>query len=264
VRRAALLVASLLAAAGCRTLPTELVPLAPGDERPGLLLGALHERAAERRGLRGTARLAVDSDDGAVHIRGSQVLAIERPARLRVEILGFLNQTEAVLVTDAGRYELFVAGERRYESGLVYPGLLWEVARIDLEPYEVVDLVLGAPVPSAGLEISDAFAAHDGGVEFDLVDASGAHSRRLSFDAEGRLRRVRVRERGRDLWEARFDDYATVAGTPFAHEIAVEFSATASRAELSLRQVELNPELPQELFQLQRPPVGRTEKRARP
>jgi hypothetical protein len=102
VRRAALLVGWLLLAAACRAVPVQLPPLAADDERPGRLLAALDESASQRRALRGRARLAVDGDDG-VRIRGSQVLVLERPDRLRVEILGFLGQTEAVLTTGTWR-----------------------------------------------------------------------------------------------------------------------------------------------------------------
>ena len=57
-------------------------------------------------------------------------------------------------------------------------------------------------------------------------------------------------------WEARFDSYAPVGGTPFAHRITLEFPATQTRAELSLSDVELNPPLADELFRLRAPASG--------
>jgi hypothetical protein len=246
VRRSALLALGLLLAAGCRTTGPPLTPLPPGDERPQRLLEALDARAAERRALRGRAELAVDGDD--VRVRGRQILVAERPDRLRVEILGFLDQTQAVLTTDGEGYELFTT-ERGHESGAVYPGLLYSVARIDLEPRDVVDIVLGAPRPDPRLELARALSAPDGALRVEL--AGPRRRETLVFDAEGRLRMLLREVRGRRLWEARYDDYAPVSGTPFAHAIALDFAASGVRAQLSLRDVELNPELPDALFRLE-------------
>lgn len=245
MRRAAPFFGWLLLAAACRGLPGQLPALAPDDRRPAELLAALDARASERQALRGRARIAVDADDG-VRLRGSQVLVLERPDRLRVEILGFLGETEVVLTTSGESYELFLVGEQRYESGTLYPGLLWDVARIDLEPREVVDLLLGAPIPDHRLELTRALATPDGGVRLEL--AGGGEREAFVFDAEGRLRHLERTRRGRAPWEARFGEYETVAGTPLAHAIA--FERAGARAEVSLRDVELNPALPERLFRL--------------
>jgi len=253
-RTARIAVGVLLAAAGCRSLPLgELAPLAPDDARPGILLASLDERAAARQALRGRAHLAVDSDDGEVQLRGSQVLAVARPDRLRVEVQGFLSQTQAVLVTDRGAFQFFVPAEGTFESGAVYRGLLWQVARIDLEPTQVVDLVLGAPLPDRRLELRRALTTPEGGVRIELADAGGSRRDALVFDAEARLRRFERHAGGERLWQVRFDDYAAVDGTPFAHRIQLDFDGSGTRVELSLRDVELNPRLSDGLFRLESP-----------
>jgi hypothetical protein len=250
VRRAAALVAGLLLAA-CRTLPGPLAPLPPEDPRPARLLASLDERAAERRALRGRAELEVESERFEVPPRTRQVLVLERPDRLRVEILGFLNQTQAVLTTGGGRYELFVADGQRYESGMAYRGLLWDVARIDLEPREVVELLLGAPIADRRLALRRALATPDGGVRLELAGPPAAGSQTFVFDAAGRLRRMRREPEGLDV---RFDAYAPVGPAAVAHTVTVEHSGT--RAEVSLRDVELNPELTDALFELRPSPAA--------
>ena len=52
-------------------------------------------------------------------------------------------------------------------------------------------------------------------------------------------------------FEARYDDYRDVAGSPFAHAIAVELPATGTHAELQFQWVELNPSLSDDLFRLE-------------
>ncbi len=251
MRSAALLAAALLgAAAGCRTLQP-LVPLDPGDPRPGALLASLEARAAERRGLRGVARVALDGRGGSS--RSSQVLVLERPARLRVEILGLLNQALAVLVTDGAVYDFFRVEDRARESGPVRPGLLWEWAGIALTPAQAVDLLLGAPAPAPGLAVS-ALGRGDGDVQVDLRAAGGALSQRYEFDAAGRLRGAAAFAGDAEpLWEARYDGYAEVGGSAFAHEISLRFPALGTRAEVRFRSVELNPDLPPDAFVLNIP-----------
>lgn len=256
MRAAAPLVACLLLAAACRTLPGALAPLDPGDERPDRLLSALDHNASQRHALRGRARL--DAPGGVLPGSQALVLVLERPDRLRVEILGFLGQAQAVLTTDGGRYELLVPGERHYESGMLYRGLLWDVAQIDLEPREVVELVLGTPLPDRRLVLDRALATPDGGVRLELAGGRGDEHESFVFDAQGRLRRLERSTRGRPPWQARFDDYALVDGAPVAHAIGLEFERADARAELSLRDVELNPALDDGLFRL-RPALGAAE-----
>lgn len=246
--RAALLVALVLATAGCQT-PALRRELAADDPRPAALLHAWQEAAGQRRALRGSARLAVDGE--ALHVRARQILVVERPAQLRVEVQGLLSQTLAVLVTDGPRYELFRADDRSFETGEVHAGLLWQVASLALTPEEAIELVLGAPRLAAAARPLRAFEAADGEIGVELGDASGAASERLRFDAQGRLRGLeRLAADGSVAWSARFDAYRAVAGQPFAHRIELEAAQPATRAELELSGVELNPELPADIFRL--------------
>lgn len=257
MRRLALVAAAGLAVGACRTPLPVLEPLPSGDPRPAALLAEWTREAEARRGLRGRARIAVDSEDGAVHLRARQILVLERPARLRVEILGLLGETLAVLVTDGDRFELFNAQDRSYETGEVTPALLWEQVHLALSPTEAVDLLLGAPTPGWDLHPAAAFADGEGGVRVDLADARGAVRRRVGFDGHGRLDRVEALDgRGRRLWRAEFRDYAPLEGVDFAHAVELEVEAGRTRAEISLRDVELNPELPPDIFRLRAPALG--------
>ncbi len=252
-RRAAAALVLVLLAASCRA-PTPLRRLPAGDLRPQALLEEWSLRAGGRRALRATARLAVDAEQSGrsdVRLRSKQLLVLERPALLRVEVLGFLDTTVAVLATDGMRYELFEAGERRFETGPVHEDLLWQVARLDLTPAEAVDLILGVPLPGDALTATAAFDAGDGRIRIQLSDEASAVRRLVDFDEERQLRWLQVRSQdGEVAWEARFDDYAEVGGAPVAHEISVVLRDGRSRARISLRDVELNPTLSPDIFRL--------------
>jgi hypothetical protein len=207
--------------------------------------------ARERQALRGRARLSVDGD---VRLRGKQIVVLERPARMRIEVLGFLNQTAAVIATDGERFEVFRSGDRSYESGAVDPGLLWREARLALTPREAVAVLLGVLDPGGGLIPTR--AALEGGerIRMDLVDGSGRVRRRATFDGSARLRQLEViDDDGGVRWSARFDDYAAVDGTSFAHTIVLDVTEGVAHVEISLRDVELNPELPPGVFRLRSP-----------
>jgi hypothetical protein len=251
VKRELLLVALLLGAAACRSLAPALAPLPPNDPQPARLLEAWDGMAQSRHALRGRARLAVDDAEGKVHLRGRQLLVVERPARLRVEVQGLLDQTVAVLAIDGDRYELFRADDRSYRSGLLPPGLLREQAMLDLTPQEAIDVLLGAPARDASLAPRAALRDRDGNVVIELAGPDGELRRRAHFDARERLRRLEVFEPGGALdWRASFDDFRPIRGVDFAHAVVLETGAPETRAEIELRDVELNPRLPPDVFRV--------------
>jgi len=238
-------------ALGCRTtLPP--VPLPAGDTRPQALLAALAAQVDGRHSLRSSVKLALDGPAGAV--RASQVLLVEQPSHLRVEVQGFLSQTVAVLVTDGERFQLYRAGEHQLEDGPVYPGLLWQVAQVDLTPEEAVEVLLGAPHVPPGLVPTQAFRLYDGGIRVAMGDALAPSRRVLEWDPDGRLRRFETRTPGDSiLWQAEFSEWQRVDGEWFASAVALHFPVSKTQVALTFRDVELNPELPSDAFVLHGP-----------
>jgi len=128
-----------------------------------------------------------------------------------------------------------------------------------LTPEEAVSLLLGALVFGPDQRPVRAAAIGDRRVRVDLVDAQQSLRRRAVFDTAAQLRELAIFDAdGEPRWAARFEDYAPVSGVPFAHRIVLDVGAGGSRVEISLRDVELNPELPPGIFQL-RPPVARSD-----
>jgi len=258
LRRALFVIACVLPVACKTALP--VTPLPAGDPRPAALLTRWDRSAAGRHAMRGRAHLAVD---GEVRIRADQIVVLERPARLRVEVLGLLNQTAAVIATDGERFEVFRSRERSYEAGPVHPGLLWQEAHLALTPEEAVSLLLGALVFGPDSQPVRAAAIGDRRVRVDFVDAQQGLRRRAVFDTAARLRELVIFDGAGDpRWTARFEDYAPVSGVPFAHRIVLDVSTGASRVEISLRDVELNPDLPPGIFQLRAPVAGSAASRS--
>jgi hypothetical protein len=250
VKRIAVGAVLLFWATACAT-PISFQPLSPGDPRPDQLLEDWVERASERQRLRGLARLAVDGHDGSVRLRGKQLVVLERPSRLRVEILGFLNQSLAVIATDGEGFEVYRADSQSYETGEVDEHLLWKEAGIDLSPDEAVAVLLGVPISEPLPTPANAARDAEGRICIDLADARGLVVQRVTFDPAGRLRALEVLDdSGGVVWAAQFDAYRDVGGSPFAHSIEIDVRSGMTHAEISFRNVELNPDLPPEMFRL--------------
>ncbi|MCP5042535.1 MAG: hypothetical protein GY944_16030 [bacterium] len=235
---------------GCRTTP-EIVrePLDPSDPRPGAWLEALHERAQARSSLRGAVRLSLDAPD--LRFRRPQRLALRRPADLRVEILGLFGQIAAVLVTNGNTYQSFDAARGDIETGHVTADLLWRLARVDLQPAEAVDLLLGAPLPSRDAAFAGAFIGSDGSLGLHFRDPSGALRERIEFDAQGRLIQfVRFAPGEEIAWGASFSDYRDVSGETFAFDVRLQFPEVDAEATLRFDHAALGLELADELFAL--------------
>ena len=247
-RRLAAGVLAALLGLGCVSPPgsprPEGPPLATGDPRPAQFLTRLRALAEQRRALRGRARVHLEGPAGRSSSR--QLLLLQRPARLRVEVLGLLGQRLAILTSDGRSYALWQAPGRSLERGSVSPELLWRVAKLPLRPASAVRLLLAAPPIPEGPPLS-AREDGDGGIRLRWSHAS------LDFDARGRLRGYRLRgeSEGEPALEVHFDDYGDVAGTPFPRHLWLQ--AQSSRAELRFREVELNPQLPIGLFRLELP-----------
>jgi hypothetical protein len=230
-----------LALAGCRTLPAPEHELAADDPRVGVRVAALRALATERTGLRASARSSSSGPDGGGF--STQLLLAQRPARLRVEVIGLLQQRVLVLATDGERYELYRAEGGLREAGPVHPGVLEEVAGLPVTPEAAVGLLLAAPRAPDGPPLR---ASENGAGELTLH----WEEETLAFDADGRLAALHFRPDGRYVLHARWSDWRETPRGPFPHRLEVELPEAEARLSLELRQVELDPELPPELFRL--------------
>ena len=242
----------LVACRGPAPAPIELRPLSPDDPRPASLLKQLRARAGSIDGMRGQAKFSLDSPE--LEFRRPQRVAALRTRALRVETLGLFGQVAAILVTNGGRYQFYDASSNELEEGVVDRALLWELVRIDLDHGDVVDLLLGGASPPETRSLGPAYEMSNGRLRLTLEDA-GRPVEWLDFDAEGRLRRIE-RVPGGDpflAWQARLDDYRPEAGgsgVVVAHELSVRIPVQETEARFAFREVALNPELPEQVFEL--------------
>ena len=256
--RSAVFVTVALLVSGCatpldpsRSEPLDqAAPLATEDPRVVSLAGALAAMAEDRHSLVGAARMSLDAPD--LRFSRPQRMALMRPSSLRVEILGLFNQVAVILTTDGARYQLYDPEHPEIEEGEARRGLLWKVARVDLEPQEAVGLLLGAPVhPNSVLEA--ARTREDGTILIAFRHATDGSRRVFEFDPSSRL--TRVRQRAADdflVWEAAYADYRNLGDRAFAHQIDIDFPEQKAHAAFHFQTAELNRDLPASAFVLER------------
>ena len=221
-------------------------PLPASDPRPAALLASVTRDAATRRSLRGVARLAIDGPAGAG--RAKQILVLERPARLRVEVLGLLDQTLAVLVTDGARYRVARSQDRSVEAGPVYDALLRDVAGLAVTPEQAVGVLLGAPF-SSDARLERAAQLPGDALRLELRRDGALEREQLDCDAAGNVQRWALLGADGDLLlEARYGDRRPLGGVAFAHEVELRDLRADASVRIVWSRVELDPVLPPELF----------------
>lgn len=254
-------------------------PLAIDDARAERALTSYLETVAGRSGMRGSARVALSGPE--FKLNRPQRVVVERPARLRFEILGLFDQLAAVLVTDGRRFGFFDASTGQISRGRVSPSLLWDLARIDLTPEEAVALILGIPEPTPGIARSAVWLEPDGRVALAFAwplddpsspcqsdperalfeptcfveEAALAEGGEVFFfDAEGRLVEMRSLEaegviRFRVLFE-RYEALEGEGGVIFPKRVTIRSPGVDSEARFDWKRVMLASELSDRLFTL--------------
>ncbi len=288
-RPSAAVLAALVTALACGTLACRTsappgilqgAPLSLDDARANRVVDAYLEVAASRTGLRGSARVALAGPD--FKLNRPQRIVVERPARLRFEVIGLFEQLAAVIVSDGLQYGFYDASTGEMEEGPLTPSLLWELAKVDVEVAEAVGILLGAPRPRPGsaraavwLEPEDrlgiAFANGRRGARPDCPAdpergwrdaACFAEAGDLArggdaflFDPAGRLVELRAYDAAGALrFRARFEAYAAIGEgaerVDFPRSVTIDSPAVGSQARFAWNRVMLASALPDRLFRL--------------
>lgn len=251
--RARVIVALSLCAclAGCalrRPLPRAEAPArlpAAAD-----LESALAQRRDALHGLRALARMRYR--DGEESGSSRQVIVLERPDRLRVEVLSILG-TVFVMTADRQTFSAYATDEGTVYRGTPSRTLMGRYARVALGVNELIDLLLASPAaaPSGGRgDVS--FDDDPGAIRLLHTDAIGSNS--VWFSASYAPIAAERRDADGEIeWRAEFDGYEDHDGLHVATKVKLEFPPTQRRIELTLQNPEVNPPFDDSIFALQAP-----------
>lgn len=248
---ARLAVAAILLA-GC---PRPELRFGPSGEvtDPEVLLRSLKQRSGTLYSLVGGGNLSLKSPHGG----GSAGLnvAVQRPAKLRAEVLGFFNSPVVLLATDGERMEISRTDKGTFSEGHATARSLSRVVEVAMEPQDLVSLLFGDPpiLPSgspSGLRVDADRRA------YALTLVSGERTEVIYQDLETLLP-VGAEVDGPDGWRAEFADPQTHGDATIPGRVVLSSSNGNIELKLTYRKVRVNIVLQDDLFELT-PPKGAT------
>lgn len=232
--------------AGCR-------PVAPPVALSPLTSEALLTRLDVNRGsfhsLKGLASIRAEIDGRVTSAR--QVLLMEKPARLRADVLGLFGQPALQVAVDQGRLAVHVVQEGRYLQGAATAGNL---ARFIRMPLGVDDLVRLALYDVPLIPYGESSLRTDKRGYLLRLEASRGDRQDLLFDVAGRLYGVEYFRDGELLLKVGYDRFAEQEGG-FPKELSLDMPVRQTSLSLVYSDLELNPELAGDRFTLT-PPKG--------
>ncbi|MBW2714070.1 MAG: DUF4292 domain-containing protein [Deltaproteobacteria bacterium] len=228
-------------------MPEPLAPLiVREDPRAASLLATLKIQRKQRSSLQADVKLAVDGPE--TNLRSNFIMGAEQPAQLYIEIISFLQQTLAILITDGHRYEFIRANGKSLKTGRVRSNLLWKAAAIPLPLENTLGVLLAAPELDPEKQIVQVNESVLGELILLVPEPGGGYSQ-LTFDETRHLVKViQLDEKKKVRWVVRYSDWQNVGGEDFPHELAMEFPGTRTQVRMSYRDVVLNPAFPEGFF----------------
>src|SRR5262249_25441975 len=137
--------------------------------------------------------------------------------------------------------------------GQASPENLWRYARLWLPVADLVDLVLGTPPRRDASHTAEvAFDTATGWICLQRALVPGAQL--VWFSTTGLP--LAAEERGGDgrpTWRASFDRYQDHGGVPVATHLGLELPAWSRSMELTLEDIDVNPDLDHAVFAVQAP-----------
>ncbi len=224
----------------------------PGGEvhDPQVLLRALKERSATLHAVSGSGNLGIKTPRGGANAGVN--IAAERPAKLRVEVLGFFGNPAVLLATDGVRMEVYHSDDGTFAEGAVTPRALSRVVPVALSAGDLVSLLFGdPPVPTgatASVRIDPERRA------YALTLNSGEVSEVVYQEPETLLPVAAV-VTGPEGWHAELSDYQSYGEVRLPRHITLTSADEKTELRLVYRKLRVDPVSEAGLFELT-PPKG--------
>ncbi len=234
------------------------------------LINHLRMRAASLKTLR--ARAKADFLDGKDRIKVAITMLAARPDRLRLAAENTFTGPLLTLATDGTSFQLLDARQNRFLGGPVHACTIARLIRVELQPREVVEVLLGGvPLPERAQAPEVTWDGHDGGREVLTLRDEAGRTEVVRLAAKEHVWDVREAElrapSGQPLWRISHQGFsalrlesggdAALSGSSvrLPSETYIEDMRRKSDVRLRWKERELNPTLSDEVFHLD-PPAG--------
>ncbi len=216
------------------------------------LIGNLDRRADSIRTFRALA--AMKYVDGTEKLAVKQVVVVERPDHLRIEMMGAFG-VAVLIAADGKTLRAYHRGERTFYSGKATQQNFARFARMQLDLSEVADLLIGIPPRKSRVGTPTMrFERPEGLWRVATTSASG-DTVTVWFDPDGLMptKSTEVDREGRVKYAASYLDYQTVAGVAMPARVRFEIPAQGAQVELRYSNLAVNATLEPNLFKFEAP-----------
>ena len=229
---------------GCATFPV----LPPETPPPEFLMNQIWTHRQTLEGLKGLAQVKVTA--AGKSFQAQEVLIARRPGWLRAESLGPLGTPQFYLVTDGHELSLYHPGENRYYRGRAIAQNLSLALPLALAPEEIVSLLLGAPL-LIDYDVASLRRYEEEGLWTLELASTPRKERQILWIHPVSLRILRA-EIYRPALSQRliFEDFRRIQDFLFPQKIQFTSFEPAARLAVEYLEVELNPHLTPQDFQL--------------
>jgi len=236
---------------GC-TAARPTPPHAPRDlPTAAQLLAGLDHRRAELHGVRAMSRLRYSSPNGTENARNA--LAVQRPDRLRIEVLSVLGSM-FVLTSGDGVFSAYVPRESTVYRGTASPTNLAPYLPVGISVPVIVDHLLATP--SLGAEVPSVVEWDEGRIRLTQADADG--TRTVWFrDVETPSNYRETDPDGRTTFEVSYAEVDDSTPVPLPRRVTVRLPLTNESVEITMRDPEINPSFSAGYFFMNAPAEAR-------
>lgn len=219
--------------------------------------------AREERFRRVRAHGSADHFGPQGRIRGEVFVFLERPSRVRVDTRAFGN-TVSTLLSDGRHLAMADLRGGNFYIGDARPCVAAQLLGIPMESAEVVAVLGGGPPLMAGdrrIRWDDGHyvvdvAGPEGAAESLWLEITDAERENARPEAQHpRPTRAEMRDARGVRAVLTFEDYTELDGVPFPRRVRVEMERDGIDLVVRYREVTIDPELPDDVFD-QTPPPG--------
>lgn len=210
------------------------------------LLTSLEALRQQRTSLQADVKLAVDGPE--TNLRSNFILGTQQPSQLYIEIIGFMQQTLAILITDGHRYEFIRANGKSLKHGRVRSNLLWKAAAIPLPLEDTVGVVLGLPEWDSEESVLMTSESESGELTLLVSEPEGGYSQFTFDEMEHLVKVIQLDDERKVRWVVYYSNWKSLDGGDFPHEQAMDFPSARTQVRMSYRDVVLNPSFPDGFF----------------
>jgi len=195
-------------------------------------------------GLKGEGKLAIDAPQGKGRV--SIFVAAQEPARLHFEQLDFFGKPQGVLITDDGRFVLYLAEEGRAYRGPATAANLARFLPVAMPPEELTGLLLGR-VPRIAAEAMELRLDREQG-HYLLTLRAGPLTQVLQV-APPSHRVIHSAVTGAPGYELALSELTAYGGATLPKRIALTAAQAHTQLELTYQDLAVNPPPEEGLFE---------------